>query len=124
MAWFMVGDAPVPGASWRPGLVVSCRGSRARLEAYFGPFPADGRPVQFAVRRPDQSVERAGPVLRGGPGTGFHDPVVEDRLTVLRMARAILVPGSLVSNGYFSFWNGASAASNAQVLAEIERCAS
>ena len=122
-AWIMVGDAPFPGASWRPGAIVMCTGGNTpRVGAYFGPFPPDGRPVQFAVRLPDLSVERAGPVLRGGPGTGFHDPVVEDPADALRIGRALLTPVALVSNGYFSFWNAASTAANGRVLADLERC--
>ena len=123
-AWIMVGDAPTPGASWRPGAVVMCNGGVPRVGAYFGPFPADGRPVQFAVRTPDQAVARAGPVLLSGPGRGFHDPVVDDPVEALLIGRALLTTGALVSNGYFSFWNAASAAANAQVLADLERCVS
>ena len=52
-AWIMVGEAPVQGASWRPGAIVLCTGSGSRVGAYFGPFPPDGRLVQFAVRLPD-----------------------------------------------------------------------
>ena len=121
--WVMVGDATSPDAPWRPGAMVMCTGGDTpRLGAYFGPFPSDGRPVQFAVRLPDQSVERAGPVVRGGPGTGFHEPLVEDPATALRIGRAVLTTGALVSNGYFSFWNAASMAANSQVLADLERC--
>ena len=122
-AWIMVGEAPVPGASWRFGAVVLCAPRGPRVGAYFGPFPRDGRPVQFAVRLPDQSVVRAGPVVSGGPDTGFHDPFTDEPVEALRIGRAILTPGALISNGYFSFWNAAGPALNARVLADLERCA-
>ncbi|MCY4506523.1 MAG: hypothetical protein OXG35_06135 [Acidobacteria bacterium] len=121
--WVLVGEEPVSGAGWRPGLAVACEPGRGpSLTAYFGPFPPDGSPVQFAVRLPDQSIERFGPVVRGGELAGYHDPVVEDRADVVRMGRALLRYGSLASNGYFSFWNTAPAEMNARVLANLERC--
>ena len=120
-AWLLVGDQLASG--WVPGMAAVCvPGQGPQLRAYFGSFPGTHRPVQFAVRQPDGAIERHGPVLRAGPESGFHDPLVVDRAAVLRMAAAAFQRGSLVSNGFNSFFNEASAAQNRQALLVLQRC--
>ena len=121
VAWVLRGQ-PTP-SGWIPGLIAACvPGQGPELAVSFGTFPGRHRPVQFAVRTPAGAVERHGPVLTAGPESGFHDPHLSDRADVLRMAAAALRTGSLVSNGFNSFWNDASAADNRSVLAVLERC--
>ena len=82
------------------------------ITAYFGSFPADGRPVQPAIRRSDGQILRFGPVVHAGPRSGFHSPRITDRRQAERFANAALRPDSLVSNGYRSFWNRGSRRDN------------
>ena len=120
--WVLVGDPVTRGAGWGPGIALTCGTAGVEFRAYFGPFPSDGRPVQLAVRLPDGRIERAGPVLRGGRATGFHDPELLGGPDARRIADAALVRGALVSNGYFSFYNGVSEASNRQVRGYVLAC--
>ena len=104
--WALIGEEI--GGHWVPGLAIVCTESNgAELTAFLGSFPTDRRPVQLAVRTPTGEVERYGPVVRAGPESGFHDPKVTGPTEVLRFARAALRAGSLISNGYNSFWNAA-----------------
>lgn len=120
-AWLLVGDQLASG--WVPGMAAVCLPGRGpQLRVYFGAFPGVHHPVQFAVRQPDGAVQRHGSVLRAGPESGFHDPLVVDRAAVLRLAAAAFQRGSLVSNGYNSFFNDASAAQNRQVLLFVQSC--
>ncbi len=119
--WLLVAE-DAGGPDWWPGLAVTCSGGVLAMWAFFGPHPADGSPVQLAVRTPDGRVERHGPVTAGGPDTGFHDPAVEARTDVLRMLAAAAVTDSLVSNGHYSFWNRASPLDNRQVRLFAQAC--
>ena len=106
------------------GLSLLCRGS-GEVEAgvYFGGFPSSRQPVQLAVRDIGGRVERFGPVVKGGPEAGFHSPRITEVADVKRFVDVALQPGSLVSNGYRSFWNRASAADNRMVWEEFVGCA-
>ena len=84
-------------------MAVTCSAGVFAMWAFFGPYPVDGSPVQFAVRIADGRVERHGPVTRGGPGAGFHDPMVPLRGDILRMIGAAAATGSLISNGHYSW---------------------
>lgn len=114
----------LPGQRDRLGLYVRCERASGRISAglYFGAFPA-GKPVQAAVRRADGAVERFGPVVRGSPASGFHDPRLVNRENVVRLARAALSEGALISNGHNSVWNGISEAENRRVRTELFACA-
>ena len=119
--WLLLGTDS--GTGWVPGMAVLCEHGRGpRMDASLGPFPLTRRPVQFAIRTPDGAVERYGPVMTAGPESGFHDPQITNRAEVLRMARAALQLGSLISNGYNSFWNQASAAANRTAYQTLAAC--
>ena len=107
------------------GLAVLCAiDGPAEIEAttFFGAFPGVHRPVQLAVRSPDGTVERFGAVLAGGPEAGFHSPQLRDPHEAERFVTVALQPGALISNGYRSFWNRASARRNQQVRDEFVAC--
>ena len=105
------------------GLSLVCEGpGDVEVVVYFGGFPSTRQPVQLAVRDVAGRVERFGPVVTGGPEAGFHSPRLTELPEVERFMRIALRPGSLVSNGYRSFWNRASAADNQQVLDEFAVC--
>ena len=108
----------------RLGLYVHCERSSGRLRAGmgFGAFPAE-KPVQAAVRAGDGTVERFGRVLVGGPLTGFHDPLIEDRVDVLRLLAVAFTEGALLSNGHNSVWNRISESENRRVREALVRCA-
>jgi len=107
------------------GLVMTCKtdGSRTgEVTAFFGSFPGERHPVQLAVRSAGGKVGRFGPVVAGGPESGFHSPRITDPQEAKRFLRLALQPGSLISNGYRSFWNRVSEARNKEVLAAFLAC--
>ena len=107
------------------GLAIVCSeqgGEEAKVMTFFGGFPADRRPVQLAVRRPDGVVERFGAVVSGGLDSGFHSPRIFDGGEAERFAEAALREGALVSNGYRSFWNRVSEENNREVRERFIRC--
>ena len=116
--------APLPGRSERLGMYVRCERPSGRLRAgmFFGAFPA-GKPVQAAVRSGEAPVERFGPVVVGGPGSGFHDPLLVERGDVLRLVAVAFTEGALVSNGHNSIRNRISASENRRAREAVERCA-
>ena len=87
----------------------------AKVVAFFGGFPWDRRPVQLAVRGSDGVVERFGPVVSGGPESGFHSPELFDVEEAKRFVTAAMSEGALVSNGYRSFWNRVSEERNDEI---------
>ena len=80
------------------------------------------RPTQLAVRMPSGAVERFGRPVAAGPEYGFNDMQLEDAGEQRRFARAALQPQSLISNGYKSFWNVASAPDNRAVFGGRVAC--
>ena len=107
------------------GLTVHCvphDPAALQVTTLFGAFPGPQHPVQLAVRRPDGTGEGFGPVVRAGPESGFHSPQIRDPHDAERFVTAALQPGALISNGYRSFWNRASAARNRQVRDEFLAC--
>ena len=116
---------PLPGSGGhRLGLYILCERPSGRLRAgvFFGAFPA-GKPVQAAVRAGSGAVERFGPVVTGGPASGFHDPLLETRADVLRLLAAAFTEGALLSNGHNSVWNRIAASENRRAREALVRCA-
>lgn len=116
--------APLGDGSQMVGIALTCTKDTGILHAaaHFGSFPADGRPVQLAVRTAAGRIERFGPVVRGGPASGFHSPTIDEPSEALRFANAALSEGALVSNGFQSAWNRASEQSNAAARRRLEEC--
>ena len=108
----------------RIGGIVSCERESGTLEGglFFGAFP-QAVPVQGAIRGPDGTVERFGPVVMGSPAAGFHSPMVEEREEVMRLMDALFVTGALVSNGYNSVWVRVSQADNEDARERLMVCA-
>ena len=105
------------------GLALVCRmdgTGKAEVTVFFGGFPETRQPVQLAVRDAGGRVERFGPVVRGGPESGFHSPKLTAE--VERFVSVALKPGSLVSNGYRSFWNRVGEAENRRVAESFLGC--
>lgn len=122
-AWAMKGMVGDSGIAVGLAAVCATEGPR-RVEAtaFFGAFPVDRRPVQLAVRTAQETVERFGPVVSVGPEAGFHSPRIVDPADAARFARAAFRPGSLVSNGFRSFWNRAGEARNRAVRRAFLAC--
>ena len=100
--------AELGGTGTFVGLAVSCvdrADEESAVSVFFGGFPQDRRSVQLAVKGVDGLVERFGPVVSGGPESGFHSPRIMDRVDMLRFVNVALRAGALVSNGHRSFWN-------------------
>ena len=108
------------------GLAILCAArddTEMQVTAFFGAFPGSHRPVQLAVRGPDgTTVERFGPVVAAGPESGVHSSQPRDPHEAIRFVSVALQSGALISNGYRSFWNRASAARNGQVRGEFLAC--
>ena len=118
--------APLGTSGAYVGLAVLCATHgpvEIEVTAFFGAFPGSHRPVQLAVRGADGTVERFGAVLAAGPRAGFHSPQLRSRQDAERFVTVALQPGALISNGYRSFWNRASARRNQQVRDEFLTCA-
>ena len=117
--------APLGESGEVVGLAVLCAQRDAaalQATAFFGAFPGAHHPVQLAVREPNGTVTRFGPVVAAGPASGFHSPQIRDPREAKRFVTAALQPGALISNGYRSFWNRASAPRNRQVRDECVTC--
>lgn len=122
-AWAMKGALGNSGIT--VGLAAVCVTAgplRVEAAAFFGGFPRDRRPVQLAVRTAEGAVHRFGPVVSGGPEAGFHSPRITDPAEAGRFADAAFRPGSLVSNGYRSFWNRAGEVRNRTVREAFMAC--
>lgn len=61
-------------------------------------------------------------MIAAGPESEFHSPQLRDPHEAVRFVSVALQPGALISNGYRSFWNRASAARNRQVRGEFLAC--
>ena len=73
------------------------------MTVYLGAFPARPQALQLATRTAAGAVSRFGEVFRADATAGFHSPqLVGSDLD--RFFRAVLEPGTLVSNGYRSYW--------------------
>ena len=124
LAYVMRGE--LGGSGQYVGLGIVCRsdGSRAaEVTAYFGSFPGVGHPVQLAVRGAGGRVGRFGPVVSAGPESGFHSPRITDPGEAARFVSLALQTGSLISNGYRSFWNRVDEARNREVREAFVACA-
>ncbi len=113
----------VPGTDEGVGFTIRCERASGLLEGSmaFGFFPA-GKRVQASVRSPSGRVERFGPVVVGGRASGFHVPVYEGRHEVLRLMKAVLVDGALISNGHNSVWNRVGKARNGDARRALMEC--
>ena len=122
-AWVMRGE--LEGTGHYVGLGIVCREEApggVEVTAYFSSFPGKEHPVQLAVRSAGGRGESFGPVVAAGPESGFHSPRLTDPDEAERFLRLALEPGSLVSNGYRSFWNRVSEARNREVLTAFLAC--
>ena len=114
----------VPGTDEGVGFTVRCVRESGLLEGTlaFGFFPRAKR-VQAAVKPPKGKVERFGPVVVAGQRAGFHVPVLDRRKDVVRLIRAALQDGALVSNGHNSVWNRLGKRKNNEARKALELCA-
>ena len=120
-AWVL--REPDTGMGYVLGAAFLCRSAEGpQVAVYLGPFPPDRRPTQLAVRRTDGRIERFGPVTTAGPEAGFNDTLLLDTADVRRFTEAALENGSLVSNGYNSFWNMTPPRENNGVMNGLRRC--
>ena len=84
------------------GFALSCEDGRPLATVYLGPFPPRLQTLQLATRTAAGAVTRFGGVFQAAAASGFHSPqLVGDDLD--EFLRAVLEPGTLVSNGYSSY---------------------
>ena len=123
LAWTM--KAPLADTGHYVGFSLICSMTvpgELKATAFFGPFPHDRRPLEVAIRTPAGTIERFGPVVTAGPESGFHSLQITNWVSILRFANASLVPSSLISNGYNSFWNRASTSDNLETWKAFRAC--
>ena len=113
---------PMADGGYHIGIAASCEEQGAVITVSMGPFPADYRPVQLAVRTVEGDTERFGPVLQLGIEHGFHSPRLEEESEIDRFLGAALQPGALVSNGFYSFFNRAGEAAAAAFREVVAGC--
>jgi len=93
------------------------------VTVFLGAFPPAGLPVQLAIRTSGGSIERFGSVIdHARRHSGFHSPRLTDPDQVARFLDAALENGTLVSNGYNSFWNRVPPARNRAVRTKLRAC--
>ena len=107
---------------WLIGMATGCQDAEPVVQLSLGPFPADERAVQLAVRTPAGHVERFGPILRAGPEAGFHGPEVRGTEAVGRFTDSALISGALISNGFHSFFNVGDEETQRSLLSALEAC--
>ena len=93
-------------------------------EIHFGSLPRDRRPIQLAVRRPDGTVERFGPIFAAHSWGGPHTSRIVRPGDAKRFADAALRTGSSISNGYEIYRNIANEADNRAAREAILACLS
>ena len=114
--------APMDGGEYHVGMAASCEDAGPVVTVSMGPFPADYRAVQLAVRTTDGQTQRFGPVLRLGVEHGFHSPVLDERDEIERFLEGALQSGALVSNGFYSFFYEAEEADAAAFREVLSSC--
>ena len=113
------------GIATLPVAFYACRAEGdIETEIHFGSLPRDRRPIQLAVRRPDGTVERFGPVFAARSWGGPHTSRIVHRGDAERFANAALRTGSSISNGYEIYRNVASEADNRAAREAIVACLS
>ena len=123
VTYVMRGEVGDSGQYVGLGVVCAMDGSdRVEVTGYFGSFPGVQHALQFAVRGGDGGVERFGPVVKAEPASGFHSPRITDVAEAERFVTIALQSGSLISNGYRSFWNRVSEARNSEVREAFIAC--
>ena len=104
------------------GLAAAClKPETAIVRVSLGSFPLTPQPLQLAIRTAEGRVERFGPVFTADRSSGTHSPDVEDG-DVDRFLEAIQLPGTLVSNGYSSFFVQLSSRDHARIRELIRTC--
>lgn len=117
--------AKLPHGSDYIGMAFTCDAdspSGLTITAFFGGFPQNRKPLQFAIRTEDGKVLRLGPVFTAGPESGFHSPQFTEASDVEPLLLSALRPNTLISNGYRSFWNRISPAENQHVRDTMLAC--
>ena len=103
------------------GFALSCEDGRPLATVYLGPFPPRLQALQLATRTAGGAVTRFGPVFRADAASGFHSPqLVEDDLD--EFLRAVLAPGTLVSNGHNSYRVQLTPTDRMRVTTFLEAC--
>ncbi len=103
------------------GFALSCEDGRPLATVYLGPFPLRLQALQLATRTAGGAVTRFGPAFRADAASGFHSPqLAGDDLD--GFLRAVLAPGTLVSNGYSSYRVQLTSAEGTRLTTFLEAC--
>lgn len=113
---------PMEDGEYHIGMAASCEEGGPVVTVSMGPFPADYRAVQLAVRTAEGDTERFGPVLRLGVEHGFHSPVLDEQEEIERFLGGALQGGALISNGFYSFFYQAEDADGEAFREVLDNC--
>ena len=103
------------------GFALSCDGARPLMTVYLGPFPSRLQALQLTTRTSAGAVTRFGEVFRADAASGFHSPrLAGDDLD--GFLRAVLEPGTLVSNGYSSYRVQLTSTERTRLMTFVEDC--
>ncbi len=105
----------------RVGMALVCEEARIEVRGFFGFYPVD-LPVQMAVKSPDGKVWRHDRRELTVPQSGFHSPIITERSQVVAFLQVTLQRGSLISNGFNSFWNDLPEDINRKTSARLLAC--
>ena len=103
------------------GFALSCAGEDPMATVYLGPFPPRLQALQLVTRTTAGAATRFGEAFRADATSGFHSPQLVGA-DLYDFLRAVIEPGTVVSNGYSSYQVQLTPAERARLMTFLEDC--
>ena len=103
------------------GFALSCAGEGPMVTVYLGPFPPRLQALQLVTRTTAGAVTRFGQAFRADAASGFHSPQLVGT-DLYAFLRAVLEPGTVVSNGYSAYQVQLTSAERTRLVTFLEDC--
>ena len=103
------------------GFALSCAGEAPMVTVYLGPFPPRLQALQLVTRTTAGAVTRFGEAFRADAASGFHSPQLVGA-DLYNFLRAVLEPGTVVSNGHSSYRVHLTSAERTRLMTFLEGC--